>query len=76
MIGRRIGRHQHLIADRHPRVHDLVLAFRRRRHFRRTFFVAQHHLDLSAKRLFVKLERRLAVAVIEQVGIQHHFLLG
>src|SRR5262249_39668684 len=42
----------------------------------RCFIGSQHHLDFSTEHLLVILESRLAIAVVEQVGIKHRLLLG
>jgi len=47
------------------------------RHVRRRGLMSQHQLDLGAKHLFVIFERRFAIAVVEQIGIDlHRLLLG
>jgi hypothetical protein len=58
-------------------MHDLLLALRGRLHLRRAILVAQHQLDLAAQHLLIELERRFAIAVEKQVGIDlHRLLLG
>jgi len=55
-------------------VHHLVLGARRRHARLRLGIVleAQQHLDLRAKRFLVELDRFLAAAVEEQVGLHVH----
>src|SRR6476660_3201314 len=77
MAGRGVGCHQHLAADGHPRVHDLLLPFRRKRHRLRRAFMRHHHLDLPAQHLLVELEGCFAIAVVKKIGIElHRLLLG
>ena len=75
MAGRRVGSHQHLAVDRYPAMHDLLLPLGRPRHIRRCGLMSQHQLDLGAEHLFVIFERRFAIAVVEQIGIDLHRLL-
>jgi hypothetical protein len=71
-----IGTHQHLVAHDQASVHDLLAPFRRHMLLRGGAFVRKHRFDPSAENLLVELERRLAVALEGEVGIQlHHALL-
>ena len=77
VAGGRVGRHQHLAVDRHLGVHDFFLPFRRDRHRFRRALMRQHRLDFAAEYFFIILERRFAIAVVEQIGIDlHRLLLG
>ena len=76
MSGRRVGGHQNLAADRHPRMHDLLFPAGPGLHVGRPLVGAQHEFDFAAEHLLVIFERGFAVVVVEQVGIQHRSLLG
>src|SRR5262249_4449221 len=76
MSGRRIGSHQDLAVDRHPRMHDLLLEAGLGLHVRRALVGAHHEFDFAAEHLLVIFERGLAVAVVEQIRIKHRSLLG
>src|SRR5438270_1910449 len=76
MTRRRVGAHQHFAVDRYTGVHDFLLPSRRGRHRLRGALMGQHHLDLCAEHFLVELERRLATAVVKQIGVDlHRFLL-
>ena len=57
-VRRRIGTHQHGIADNEPGVHDLTVHVAGRMRGGWRLAVRQHHQDLAAKALLIEFERR------------------
>src|SRR5215510_4236339 len=72
--GRGVGGHQHLVADREPRMHDLLVPFLRHVALGRRALVLEHRLDLAVEQPGVELEGFLAVALEEQIRIDTHDL--
>ena len=64
--------HHSCLADLERGVHHLVLVARRAHRFVGAVLPAHQHADFSAERFFVKLDRFIAAAVEEQIGLHLH----
>jgi hypothetical protein len=70
--GRRVRRHDDIIAQRHSAMKDLSVHFLRCLFRHGRFAVAHHHNGFGAERLFIELEGLFAIAVEMEVGVEFH----
>jgi len=70
--GRRVGRHDNIIAEHHAGMKDLLVHFLRRLFRHGGFAVAHHHDEFGSERLFIELEGLFAIAVEIEVGVEFH----
>ena len=67
-----IGCHQSGVADANARMHHLVLVGRRAHRLVGTVLPTHQHRHLGAERLLIEIERLVAAAVEEQIGLNLH----